>query len=577
MKKDNRHLAVYGNIFPVIGICICSFVLLIRSFYSFSWSDESFYLTVVHRFWLGERILQDEWYTTQLSAPLLLPFYAAFQCLTGGNEGVYLYFRLLYWGISTAASFLIFFKLKKWNRSIAAFFSALIYLLYSRANIGGMSYYNITLTLVLISTVLIYDQIMMRRAHKIILMLVGILSALAVVNTPYLAVPYIILALLPLILKKYRGLWKEILMVILGTTVTAIVYMSYVFSKTGLEEILLNIPYILNEPELQNTNPLLAVPIMFLRIAWRYKWTIIIYAVLVVYSGYKIWKEQNCSESCFKIISIINMIILAVNYYLSANMIGCINIAFVLWGTVLLLLFREWNRENGAIIRTFGVAGGSVVLSFTFSSDTGLDAMTIGFVILAIMVTLLLFKTMKIQGNCGYSRRVIGVIVMILLQSLTLRIGSVYRDAPLYKLDTRISVGPAKYLYTTQQHEKQYHDLYDDIKQYVREEDKVFYSKNCFWGYLCTENEYGVPSSWRMSMDSPRLEEYYTLNPEKYPTCVFVLKPEYGNFESSLIQNNEKVELPNQNELDGFLYDYLQKNNYEMIETRTALVFRKRA
>ena len=78
-------------------------------------------------------------------------------------------------------------------------------------------------------------------------------------------------------------------------------------------------------------------------------------------------------------------------------------------------------------------------------------------------------------------------------------------------------------------------------------------------------------------MDSPRLEEYYTLNPEKYPTCVFVLKPEYGNFESSLIQNNEKVELPNQNELDGFLYDYLQKNNYEMIETRTALVFRKRA
>ena len=103
-------------------ISICSIVLLIRSFYSFSWSDESFYLTIVHRFWLGERIFQDEWYTTQLSTPLLLPFYSFFEWITGGNEGIYLYYRIIYWGISTVTAFLIFFKLKRWNKTIAALF-----------------------------------------------------------------------------------------------------------------------------------------------------------------------------------------------------------------------------------------------------------------------------------------------------------------------------------------------------------------------------------------------------------------------------------------------------------------------
>lgn len=118
--------------------------------------------------------------------------------------------------------------------------------------------------------------------------------------------------------------------------------------------------------------------------------------------------------------------------------------------------------------------------------------------------------------------------------------------------------------------------MQSDIEKYVRDGDRVLYSKNCFWGYLCTENEYGTPSSWRMGMDSPRLEEYFTLNPEKYPTCVFVLKPEYGNFESSFIQKNEKVDEPNQNEQAGFLYEYIVSNDYEEIEAESAIIFRKR-
>lgn len=566
----------YLTTIPLIIISLCSLALFVRSFFSFSWTDESFYLTVVHRFWLGERMLQDEWYTTQLSAPLLLPFYALFYQITGGNEGVYLYFRLLYWAISTSTALITYFKLKKWNSVWSALCCSLVYMFYSRANIGGMSYYNMTLTLVLLASVIFYCALMEKKADGKTLFAAGVFLALAVVNTPYLAIPYVVIAAVALLKKPYRRCWRQIALVFAGTGMTAALYLIYLFSQITWEELLLNIPYILNEPELQKTDPLLAIPVMFARIAWRYKWTICFYVVLMGYLFYKHFKKKKLSANERKGIWWINLIILLINYFLSSDMIGCVNIAFVLFGIILLLCSGQWEIADRNVVLTFGISGISVVFGFSFSSDTGLDAMTIGFVLLAMAVILLLLQNKQIVMNKQYFYACMAIAVIVIGQSAFLRIGSVYRDAPLTELDTQIQSGPARFLYTTAAHEEQYRHLQRDIEKYVRDGDKVLYSKNCFWGYLCTENEYGTPSSWRMGMDSPRLEEYFTLNPEKYPTCVFMLKPEYGSFESSFIQKNEKVDEPNRNERAGFLYEYIVSNDYEEIEAESAIIFRKR-
>ena len=572
----NSSKQIFESVIPVLIIGICSIFLFIRCFFSFTWSDESFYLTIVHRFWLGESMFTDEWYTTQLSAPLLLPFYALYQWITGGNEGVYLYYRLLYWLFSFTTAFFVFFKLKKWNCSLSALFCALIYLFYSRANIGGLSYYNTTLTLVLLGILLIYDHLMNHSFKKIELFLTGIFFALAVVITPYFAIPYMGITIFLLLYKKTRIYWRHILMTVSGTIVTAITYLSYVLSKVNISDIILNIPHVLNEPELQKTNPILAIPLILIRIAWRYKWTFLPYMCLIVYVCYKHYKKQRFTSKEIKWIWTINLAIFIVNFYQSVNLIGCINIAFVLFGITLIVFYKDWNSKITKIVQSFFIGGFSIIFSFTFSSDTGLDAMSIGFVILAIGMVLLVFQNNHILGNKILYRTMIIVITGIILQTAFLRLASVYRDAPLNELNAQISSGPAKYLYTTPEHAEQYYNLQRDIMAHVREDDKVFYTKNCFWAYLCTKNEYGVPTSWRIGMDSPRLEEYYTLNPRKIPTCIFVLKPEYGKFESSLIQNNEKVERPNENQLEGFLYDYIIENNYEIIESKSSLIFRKR-
>lgn len=571
----NTQKQILKNILPILIIGICSIFLFIRCFFSFTWSDESFYLTIVHRLWLGELMFIDEWYTTQLSAPLLLPFYSLYQWIIGDSEGVYLYFRILYWLFSTTTTYFVFAKLKKWNHTLTALFCSLIYLFYSRANIGGLSYYNTSLTLVLLGIVLIYGCFMDENFKRFDLFLTGIFFAMAVVIIPYLAVPYIGINIFLLLYKKTRVYWRHIAMVILGTSTTAIIYMIYILSKVSISDIILNIPHVLNEPELQKTNPILAIPLIFIRIAWRYKWTILGNLCLLFYICYKHYKKQISTSKEFKRICGINLIIFVINYYLSANLIGCVNIAFVLFGITFILYSKKWNSKFTKIIQSFGIGGISVIFSFTFSSDTGLDAMSIGFVILAIGMTLLLFQNEKILENQFLYRLIIAVITCVILQTAFLRLFSVYRDAPLNQLNTQLTSGPAKYLYTTSEHAKQYNNLQNDIATYLQKDDKIFYTKNCFWAYLCTQNEYGVPTSWRIGMDSPRLEDYYTLNPEKIPTCIFMLKPEYGNFESHIIQNNEKVDRPNENLLDGFLYDYIIENNYEVIDTPSSTIYRK--
>ena len=576
MNIQKKYRELLSKWISVLIIGVCAIVLLIRNFYSFSWSDESSYLTLVHRFWLGERMIADEWFKTQLIAPLLLPFYGLYQWITGGNDGIYLYFRLLYWGISVFTSFFTYCKLQKKNCRMASLICSLTYLFYSRANIGGMSYYNVTLTCVLLSALLLYEQLGQKKVNKIKLYVMGLLLAFAVVGNPFLAFPYVVICIYMLARKKYRIFWHEILTVIAGTGTIAVFYMGYLLNKISIDDLLLNIPYILNEPEMQRTNPIFVIPLIIARIAWKYKWTIAITFLLVCYILWAKIKKKGFSDRENKLLMAINLGVFIINSILSINILGCINIAIVLFVLPMVVMYNDWRDIDHAVVEIFGIAGFCLVLGFSFSSNTGLDAMAIGFVVLGIGAVLLAFQLDVLKKNQLLYGTTILVFSVVVFQTAILRLYSVYRDAPINQLDTQITSGPAKYLYTTQEHVRQYNELKAAINQYVRSDDVVFYSKWCFWSYLCTNNGYGTPSSWRMPFDSPRLQEYYEINPDKIPTCIFVLSPEYGDFESSIILNNEKALYPNENNVEGYLYDYIQEHEYEKIELQCAIIYRKR-
>ena len=68
MVKPVRKYSVY------ICFAVCFIILLWRARMGFCWTDECFYVSTADRFYRGSIPLVDEWYRTQLSSLIMLPF-----------------------------------------------------------------------------------------------------------------------------------------------------------------------------------------------------------------------------------------------------------------------------------------------------------------------------------------------------------------------------------------------------------------------------------------------------------------------------------------------------------------------
>ena len=71
---------------PYIIFLVFILGLTVRCFYSFCWSDESFYLSLIHRFWVGDKPLVEEWSGVQFYAILLLPLYSLYILIKFNND-----------------------------------------------------------------------------------------------------------------------------------------------------------------------------------------------------------------------------------------------------------------------------------------------------------------------------------------------------------------------------------------------------------------------------------------------------------------------------------------------------------
>ncbi|MBQ7464766.1 MAG: hypothetical protein IJS86_07890, partial [Lachnospiraceae bacterium] len=129
---------------PYIILSACAFLLLIRAFFGFCSSDEPFYLSTTKRLFEGDLIFVHEWFPTQLSSIVLLPFYALFVTLTGSTAGIILYFRILYIAVTLVIS-IISFRIIRSQYTVAAAMSVSLFMLfYAHLNIATLSYYTMS-------------------------------------------------------------------------------------------------------------------------------------------------------------------------------------------------------------------------------------------------------------------------------------------------------------------------------------------------------------------------------------------------------------------------------------------------
>ena len=590
LKKAERY-------YPYILIALGALMLLIRCFYSFCWSDETFYFSTTHRFYVGDDIFRDEWFPTQLSSLILLPFYAAYMAITGTNTGIILYFRILFVIMSTVNATVMFNILKRHAAVLTALICSLCLLFYTHLNIATLSYYTLSVQMFLMSMLLIYHYYLsLKKRH---LVYSGILFSLSVLSLPTLSAAYFAVLLILLILIAAPKLIKLntdrsaallnarlkdiVFYTLAGIAIPAALFIIYLLLTVPIADFIGGIPYVLSDEE-HGTSIIYPLKKFFIGINEVFGYGAYASYILIVFalaaSVFKTAKKHWLRVTVFTA----DIVLFIYLFICAAGHTGYIQTVLCLFT---LPLFFLQEKKDLKIFFTF-IAGGMLFsLVYSYSSNGYLYILSMGHFIAGIGCILILGQYISVsRPENDILSKILPILIntvlcIVLIQTMLLRIVNIYRDAPLDMLNTRILKGPAAGLYTTAEHNNDYETVYDTLLNSCQSTNlkvpsvypnsmemesknvgNIFITKLLPWGYMCTDLRCASPTTWRTAFNSARLEPYYEMNPGRYPDIILVLDEKYGSYMTC--GDVEADPAPNENEIGGFLLEHINSNDYEI-------------
>ena len=594
--------------YPYMILGLGFLLLLCKCFFSFCWSDETFYFSTTYRFYQGDSIFLHEWFPTQLSAVILLPLFSLYMAIAGSTSGILLFFRICFVFFALISSLATYRILKTAVREVIALFCALFVLFYTHLNIATLSYYTISVHCFLLSMLLIYH--FYHTAKKRFLVVSGVLFALCVLALPTMALAYalviaaILLLLLVCRMTKLPQSWKEAvrkadlttvcLYTLYGICIPALLFFAFLLTNVSIMDFINAIPYVLSDEE-HGTSLIYPLKKFFIGINEVYGYSAYAGYLLILFTFFlhcfSVLKKQR-EHLINPIIVILRrlsaaaaLVLFAVYFSYSLGHTGYIQTALCM--TALPLFFLT-KKKNWRLFFLLFAGGMMFSVVFSYSSNGYLYILSMGHFIASIASILFIQDySAEIASGCepeggpfSKTGRILcmAVICVALIQTISLRIVNIYRDAPLDELTAKITEGPAAGLYTTPEHLLMYETVYDTIRTYCqsdsigKENGSIFITKLLPYGYLCTDLRCGAPTTWRTAFNSSRLEPYYEMNPDRYPDLVLVLDEEYGSYETcgDVVADPN----PNANEIGGFLLDYVTEHNYEKIPVPCGTLYR---
>ncbi|MCR5356427.1 MAG: glycosyltransferase family 39 protein [Lachnospiraceae bacterium] len=590
LKKAVRH-------YPYILIAIGALLLIIKCFYSFCWSDETFYFSTTHRFYMGDDIFRDEWFPTQLSSLILLPFYALYMAIRGSNTGILLYFRILFVLMSTLNATVMFNILKRHAAKLTALACSLCLLFYTHLNIATLSYYTLSVQMFLMSMLLIYHYYSgLKKRH---LVYSGVLFALSVLSLPTLCVAYFVILLFLIVLmaaprfiklneKQSAALdsahLKDIVLYTLaGIVIPAVLFLIYLLLTVPVTDFIAGIPYVLSDEE-HGTSVIYPLKKFFIGINEVFGYGAYASYLLIIVSfitSFFKFSKNHLFRAC---IFTADLILFVYMFFCSLGHTGYIQTVLCLFT---LPLFFTQEKKDFKLFFLFIVSGMIFSLTYSYSSNGYLYILSMGHFIASIGCIVILMQYagghLKDRDRLSAIRLICCTAVMciVLVQTMFLRVVNIYRDAPLELLNTKITKGPAAGLYTTAGHNADYETVYDTLQACCQSANlkvpsmypnsmemesknvgNIFITKLLPWGYMCTDLRCASPTTWRTAFNSERLKPYYEMNPGRYPDLILVLDEKYGSYETC--GDVEADPSPNENETGGFLLEHIDSNDYKV-------------
>ena len=570
MERNERPLNEHRQL-GVVVILILGVLLLFHCKLSFCQSDESFYTALAHRLGMGDRLIVDEWHPAQLYAPILLPFYSLFRAAVPDGTGVYLFARRMYVLFSLIVSLSFYFFLSRKTSTWAACMTAVLPLLYSRANISGPSYYNLCLQFTILALVLACAS-----KKRIAWILSGFFLALAVLCMPFLA-PFVMLGVLALLF--FPGSRQKSIFLLLGILFSATVYLLFLIQSSTVSQLYSSIGQLFKDSQHQDSLYEMAKRVYR---GFRSCLSPLTYPVLVVACLIVLFSEKKTIKEhldAFRIVYLFLVVLLT-----GATAMKAINsICFAVSVPVALLsmpfALKDMLKKEKSIALIMFLSGYAMAGAFALGSNTGLDAMTVGFTLSAagglLLITQSCSPNMLCKRESAFAIRALVICIgLIMIGTFSAhRFWGIYRDAPITELTAQIEDGPAAGLYTTDSHAEEYAMIHSTIRRYHAQypDARVLFSKRLPWGYVASDWGCADYTAWTTPINDPRLLEYYVDHSE--PNIIFLLADDTTSYESVPFNNHREAHNMNQNPLEGLFYQSLVDKGILLEQTPVVTVF----
>ena len=564
-QRSQKNILVWQDLLFASLRCLGLLFSIWKLRYGFGGDDEAFYLTIPHRLSLGDGFFTDEWHVSQLSGFLLLPFVTLFRMITGSMDGIMIAARSLYLILHAGAAVLIYSRLRKF--SFISVFACALYFIFTPFNIMALSYNTMGLELLLVSGVLLATA---DYSKKLLIIFSGLAFAGAVLCNPYLLVCYLLFGIcvgihylckkhdMRFVLKSEMFSLHTFLFFTAGAAVLALLFLSFMLTRTGIGDIFANIPEMMKDPE----HP----PITFgqkfstyfqsiFKMAPHFKYVLYGYfAMLIIMIFDRKRKLHRAVYLCLSCAATgISLIMLLPS--VTSSTYNHIMLPMLFVSITSYILLKNKPRELFAavfitgVIYSFCLHYGSNQVIYCISL-----ALTIANMAGYIFLGQLLKEMHETPDNLTYAvpMRVLSLVlvcVMIAFQGglqLAAKTHHVFWDKNPELLTEVIQDGPAAGIITTEENVNKYETLYHDMEQIRQSSPKKFlWMGFATWAYLSMNDfPYGTYSAWigseRDEKALDRMRTYYQMNPEKIPQYIYIPKTENWNYSTLLTELKSK-------------------------------------
>lgn len=552
---------------PYILLGIGCLFMAGRAFYGLDLSDESFYLAAAKRFASGDRPFREEWFTTQLIGVLLCPLYSLYTWVCGGQDGVILFLRLCYVVFSGGIAVYLFRILDDREEigKKAALCAAFLYLFYVRANIPTLSYYSIGLGTFLLCLLMKQRDSIFQRCGA------GVSFAISVVCMPYMVIYFLFILIWDVcqIARRNRKC-KEMIPFYLGIMISAAVFLTFLFSGGDVDDIIVNLPYILQDPEHQGT--IWGSIAGFMTFMSQTFYRFLFWPMVIEFLAIIIWSARGRVsgrvQRALRWMAYLLFLLQAV--YLRTFFEGGIVIAFLLLAIQLAMLCGQWEP---ALAKKYLVSGILFGIIWIIGSNVGQRVFNMGCIVADIWAMKIVWN--DIESSSGMERRLKCLApVLVLLVLFAIRMFDIYRDSSIQYLTETIEEGSGKGIRTTPERKKEYMDMRKQLERYDPEEKSLVVSGIHPWIYLESVADCGSLAVWNLDFSDERSRIYYERYPEKIPDVIFIINPEYEQYQAWRYSSHGSYDGNNPEDvLEGCFLELVEEQNYRMVEEECGVFY----